>query len=144
MDRPLNRIEPAGPVGAYKTYAVRQPSDQTVVLACETVGCLAWRYGWDTTVDERTELGMQQAAYIRQRSMRTHRELRTAEGLTVFRFESGQRCFADHRTRPQRYLTRAGDHRGNLGLIREHTRSQDWVEDFAEHQQQLADRIERG
>lgn len=143
--RPLNRPwTPQGPPQAYKTYAAVQPPDVTVVLACETVGCGAWRHGWDTTVDETTDLGRRQATYIRQASFRTYRELRTGEGLTVFRFDAGQRCFADHRTRPQRFLTRGGDHQANLGLLREHTRGQDWVEDFAEHQDRLADRLRQG
>ncbi len=52
-------------------------------------------------IDESTDLGREQAAYIRQRSGRSFREMRTAVGpdaLTVFRFDSGQRCFADHIT----------------------------------------------
>ncbi len=142
--RPLTRVDPALPVGAVQTYQIAAPPDIEVVAACETVGCAAWRNGWDTVVDERTDLGRRQAAYIRQRSYRTHRELKTAEGLTAFRFEPGQRCFADHRTRPARYLARAGDWRRNLGLIRSHTRPEDWVEDFAEHQDALKQRLERG
>jgi hypothetical protein len=52
-------------------------------------------------VDERTELGKGQATYIRTQSRRTFRESPTAEGLTVFRFDSGQRCFQEHQTRPR-------------------------------------------
>jgi hypothetical protein len=144
LSRPLSRVEPQLPVGATQTYQIAAPPDTEVVVACETVGCAAWQHGWDTTVDEGTDLGRQQAAYIRRRSFRTYRELRTAAGLTVFRFEAGQRCFADHRTRPARFLARAGDWRRNLGLIREHTRPADWVEDFAEHQEALKERLERG
>jgi hypothetical protein len=143
-ERPLTRVDPKLPAGAMQTYQIAAPPDTQIVLACETVGCAAYRHGWDTTVDEATDLGRRQAAYIRRVSHRTYRELRTGEGLTVFRFEAGQRCFADHRTRPARFLARAGDWRRHLGLLRSHTRPEDWVEDFAEHQQGLADRIERG
>jgi hypothetical protein len=142
--RPLQRVDPKLPVAAMQTYQLAAPPDIEVVAACETVGCGAFRHGWDTLVDEATDLGRRQAAFIRQRSGRTFTELRTGSGLTVFRFDAGQRCFADHKTRPVRYLRRGGDWRGHQGLYREHTRPADWVEDFADHQQQLADRLERG
>lgn len=143
-ERPLSRIEPALSVGAMKTYQALAPTDQTVIAACATVGCAAWRHGWDTVVDEETEFGRRQAKFIRQGSKRTFREVRNAVGLTVFRFDTGQRCFADHHTRPAVYLVRRGDWRGNLGVTREHVGPGDWVEDFAEHQDHLADRLKQG
>lgn len=144
MMRPLFRIEPAGPVQAYKTYSITSPSDRTVVYACEQVECERWARGWVSPIDERTELGAQQAAYIRHQSGRTFTESRTAAGLTVFRFASRQRCFEEHRTRPEFYVVRHGDWRGNLGTIRRHTRPPDWVEDFGEHQDRIATQQERG
>lgn len=138
------RIQPQMAVGAYKTYAVAQPSDATVKTACKDAGCLAYHYGWESAVDESTDLGKQQADYIRLRSGRTFKESKTDAGLTVFRFESGQRCFTEHYTKPQIHLVRAGDWRSNLGLIRRHTRGMDWVEDFAEHQDRLAIRLGQG
>ena len=144
MTRPLTRVDPAMPAGAYQTFQAVHPTDETVVAACQSVGCQAYAKGWDTAVDESTPLGMAQARYIRQESGRSFRELKTDGGLTVFRFESGQRCFADHHTKPTVYLVRGGDWRANLGLIRPHVRVGDWVEHFAEHQDQLAERISRG
>jgi hypothetical protein len=144
MTRPLNRIDPKLSVTAVKTYQAAAISDKTVVAACQSVGCDAWRHGWDTVVDESTELGKRQAAYIRKQSGRTFSEMRHHEGMTLFRFDSGQRCFADHHTRPAVYLVRGGDHRRNTGLIREHVDPDEWVEDFAEHQDRLADRLGRG
>ncbi|GGQ83834.1 hypothetical protein [Streptomyces flaveolus] len=127
------RLPAAGPVQAYQTFSVRSRPDQAVRTVCERVGCAAWRQGWDSTVDERTDLGAQQAAYIRTQSGRTFREMKTAAGLTVFRFESGQRCFAEHQTRPELYLVRDGDSRGNpTGRQRVHTRAADWVEHMQE------------
>lgn len=145
FQRPMTRIEPAAPAQAYQTYQVMSPHDRTVRSACEEVGCEAWRHGWDTAVDERTELGARQAHYIRHKSGRTFRELRRGD-LTVFRFDSRQRCFADHQTRPEIYLVKGGDWRGNPADIqpRRHTRASDWVEDFGEHQQRLADQREKG
>lgn len=141
----INRIPPNLPVGAYQTYSISARRDTTVVAACEQVGCAASQYGWETKVDESTDLGRQQAQYIRQESKRTFREQRTGDGLTVFRFDAHQRCFAEHRTQPEFYLVRDGDHRGNpTGRRREHTRPADWVEDMTENQGRLIELQERG
>jgi hypothetical protein len=142
--RQINRIQPAAPVEAYQTYQVLSPRDTLIRAACEQVGCLQWRHGWETPVDEGTDLGQAQAAYIRQRSGRTFTERRTGEGLTVFRFESGQRCFADHSTRPESYLVRAGDWRQHLGVIRRHVWPADFVEDMGEQLQTIADQQQKG
>lgn len=132
------RLSPEGPVGAYQTFSVRSRPDRAVKSVCERVGCPAWREGWESVIDESTSLGQQQAAYIRQQSGRTFRELRTTAGLTVFRFESGQRCFAEHKTMPELYLVRDGDFRGNpTGRKRVHQRAADWVE----HMQEQFDRF---
>ena len=141
--RPVTRIEPVAAPGAYQTFRIVSPPDRLVRAACEQVGCAAYLHGWETKVDEGTPLGQAQAAYIRQQSGRTFRESRT-EGLTVFRFASRQRCFAEHRTRPETYLVRGGDWRQNLGLIRQHQRPADWVEDFSLHQDRLSDQQRRG
>lgn len=141
--RPVSRITPVGPAGAYQTYRIVSPPDRAVRAACEQVGCLARLHGWETRVDEGTPLGQAQAVYIRTQAGRTFRESRT-EGLTVFRFESGQRCFAEHQTRPETFTVRSGDWRQNLGLLRQHEKPADWVEDFAGHQGRLARQIERG
>ncbi|WP_344890437.1 hypothetical protein [Actinomadura meridiana] len=139
------RIDPRGPAHAYKTYAIVAPADRTVKAACELVGCQAWLNGWETAVDEHTDLGRAQAEYIRHQSGRTFREQRTAAGLTVFVFESRQRCFAEHRTRPERYSVRNGDWRPTgRGPTRAHANASDWVEDFSEHQQRVADQKEKG
>lgn len=145
MGANLFRLPPQGPVHAYKTYSIVSPQDTQVRSACEEVGCDAWRHGWQSVVDERTVLGARQAAYIRRGSGRTFREQRTGDGLTVFRFEPGQRCFAEHRTRPEIYAVRDGDWRGNpTGRRFQHQRAQDWVQDMGEHQQRLAEQRQRG
>lgn len=122
---------------ATRDYLVRMPPDTTVVAACHEVRCEAWQSGWDTIVDERTPLGQDQAAYIRQRSGRTFRELGTPDGVTVFRFESRQRCFAEHRTKPARWLVRGGG-------LREHSSMRGWIDDLDEHVGQLEDQLRRG
>lgn len=157
------RIPPALDVGAYKTYSITSPHDRTVVSSCEQVGCAAWQRGWQSTIDESTDCagatgfvcawlkagatpcGTCQARYIRYGSRRTFREQRTGTGLTVFMFEPGQRCFENHQTRPELYVVRDGDWRGNpTGRKRVHANAADWTEDFGEHQQRVADQVERG
>ncbi|MFI1472033.1 hypothetical protein [Streptomyces wuyuanensis] len=145
MQRPINRIDPLHPVQAYQTYSITQPRDTLVRAACEQVGCAAWLNGWESVIDESTPLGRDQAAYIRTKAGRTFHEVKNGAGLTVFRFDSRQRCFAEHKTRPELYAVRDGDWRGNpSGRTRKHTRAIDWVEDFGEHQQRIADQQQKG
>ncbi|HZB28930.1 MAG TPA: hypothetical protein VE465_02070 [Streptosporangiaceae bacterium] len=141
---PVFRVQPHGEVHQYKSYRILFGKDTLIKGACQMVGCEAYRLGWESHIDESTPLGRGQAAYIRQRSGRTFSERRTEAGVTVFRFDSGQRCFGEHRTIPNFFSVRAGDWRRNLGLIRAHQRPADWVEDFALHQQAIADRIQKG
>jgi hypothetical protein len=121
-----------------RDYHVRMPMDRWVRTACEDSGCDAWRYGWETHVDEATPLGVQQAAYIRAHSGRTFTERRDGAGITVFVFEAGQRCFAEHRTRPARLLVH------EAGQVREHVSFAGLAEDYTEHTGRLAGLIERG
>lgn len=128
-----------------KTYRIISPRDTAVKVACELAGCAAYAHGWDTVVDESTPLGQFQASYIRTESGRAFREMRTQDGRTVFRFEARQRCFADHETRPERFLVQGGDWRGNpRGERRVHASAADWVEDFALHQLKVQEQHERG
>lgn len=140
----INRPQPAGPPEAYTTYALTSPTDITVPAACRDVDCAAWRHGWETTVDERTPLGAAQAGYVRERSRRTFREMYPEGGLTVFRFDSGQRCFNEHHTRLEAYFRTPGDWRAQTGETFVHATPADWQEDFGEHQQMIADQIQQG
>lgn len=138
-------IPPRMPPQAYKSFLIVSPRDTTVRTACEEAGCEFWRDGWDSPVDERTEQGRSWAWIIRTQSKRMFREMKRADGVTVFRFAPGQRCFREHRTRPERYLVRGGDYRGNpRGERRVHQRPADWVEDMAVHQDRLISAIRRG
>lgn len=148
--RPLNRVAPGLPVGAVKTYQILSPvSTHTRKATCDEVLCRALRLGWKSFIDERTDQGAAQAYYIRHQSGRSFREERNEHGVTVFAFPPGQRCFDSDRhrvplDRPEIYRVRGGDWRADTGLIRQHTRPELWVEDFAEHQDQIATRINRG
>lgn len=145
----LNRIEPVGPVGAYKTYQVAAPvSTHFRPGSCAEAECPNHLHGWRTVIDESTDLGRQQASYVRSQSGRRYQEDRDEHGLTVFTFEAGQRCFGRHQIPLEReplYIVRGGDWRGNpTGERRQHVTATDFVDDFGEHQERLADRLTRG
>jgi hypothetical protein len=149
MPGPVFRVEPKLGPEAFKTYQILAPKNSHFRPAsCKEVECAAWANGWQTTVNETTPLGQQQADYIRRRSGRTYKET-NENGFTTFVFVPGQRCFAEHSVSLEReplFLVRGGDFRGNPTGQRptQHVRPEDWVEDFAEHQQGLADTIEKG
>lgn len=146
------RIMPLMPAGAYKTYTVLSPVQTHFRPAtCAEVDCPPYLHGWRTAVDEATDLGQGQAYYIRSESGRRCTEHRDEAGMTVFTFDAGQRCFAsgEHRVRldrPEHFLVRGGDWRGDPSGHRPyvHASPDDWVEDFALHQQRITDEIEKG
>lgn len=147
--RPMTRIDPALPVQAFQTYQVLAPAaTHWRPATCADVDCAAHLHGWRSVIDESTELGQKQAHYIRRDSGRRFHEHRDEAGLTVFEFEAGQSCFAQHQARldrPEHYLVRGGDWRGNPnGQVRRHASAADWVDDFQQHQGRLADQIEKG
>jgi hypothetical protein len=143
------RIPPALPAGAYRTYQIIAPLDTHFRAGtCEEAHCPAYLNGFRTVVDEATELGQQQAHYIREMSGRRYVEEKTPAGLTEFTFQAGQQCFSPHQVRlerPEHFVVRDGDWRGNpTGRRVEHTAVGFWVEDFAEHQERINNAIERG
>lgn len=140
----LFRIQPNLPAGDYNTYAYKRKSDTVFAATCQQVGCEAYAHGWECHIDESTDLGKAQAHYIRHESGRTFKEGKTAADITVFRFEPYQRCFADHKTVAESFAVLHGDWRENKGVVRRHVNGRDWAEDFGEHQEKLADRIEKG
>ena len=144
MGQPFRPRDPLAPAQAYQTWSVKSRPDKAVKTVCERVGCAAWRLGWETVIDESTQLGKDQAAFIRLESRRTFREQRNSVGLTVFRFEAGQRCFADHQTMPEKYVVQRGDYRKKVGELRVHTRAADWVEHVQEHMGRLLDERNKG
>ena len=153
--RQLNRQAPVLPVQAYKTYGVRSPKETHHRPAtCEEVNCKAFTNGWKTVCDESTEIGKQRADQVRALPNPpdgwTFRETKDAEtGHTVFLFPAGQRCFQffNHTVRldrPEFYIVRGGDWRAVTQPARMHQRPEDWVEDFAEHQDALKTVLDRG
>lgn len=157
--RPMYRPEPALPAHARKTYHIARPlrvnPDGTLAAGshwrnatCQEADCEAWRKGWRTVVDVERKLGRQQAGYIRMHSGRAF-TVSQAGTLVTFTFPAGQRCFAQHRVpvgREPVFGVVDGDFRGNPRgtapvAFRDH---RDFLDDFGEHQQRLADRQQRG
>ncbi len=146
------RIKPNMGAESYKTFQVRQPKATHFRKAtCEEVECPAMMNGWVTTIDESTDLGQKQGYFIRKNSGRMFKEERLPSGLTQFTFAAGQPCFQSeaHQVpldRPGLYIVKDGDWRGNpRGTTpRRHKNAEEWVEEFAEHQDKLKDARDKG
>lgn len=144
----LSRPQPLMDAAAYKTYEMRSPlSTHFRPATCAEVDCPHYLHGWRVRVEALTE----DLLHAAQNSGRAYTEQSIAEGETYLVFAAGQPCFkaSQHRKRldrPPLYIVRDGDHRGNPRgtKARLHQRAQDWVEDFATHQQAIAEEIEKG
>ncbi|MEE4546461.1 hypothetical protein V2S66_31415 [Streptomyces sp. V4-01] len=141
-------IEPAMGPESYKSYVLAQPLDTHWRKAtCEEVNCDHFLNGWRVRVENLTP----EQLHAAKNSGRHYQEHRIADGETWLGFAAGQPCFraSEHRAplaRPPLYVVRDGDLRGNPRgtKARLHQRPDLWVEDFAEHQQTLADAQQRG
>lgn len=122
----------------YRTYTVLGRRHK---VTCERYGCPRYERGWLTLIDESTELGQRQAAYIRTLSGRRFRE-RVEGGLTHFEFYPEQTCFEEHfmsLEEDPRFLRMGGDYRGDPrgeGVF-QHRNMDDWVNDLGDHQDGL-------
>ncbi|MET7441188.1 hypothetical protein ACFYQQ_01245 [Streptomyces sp. NPDC005496] len=148
MNANLFRPEPLMGPAAYKTYAVVAPlSSHFRKGTCAEVGCGHYRDGWRVRVEALTS----DLLHAAKTSGRRFVEQQVAEGETWLLFEAGQPCFraAEHRVRvdrPPLYVVRDGDHRGNPRgtKARVHHTPANWLDDFATHQQAIADEIKKG
>lgn len=142
-------IEPRMGPESYKTYSIVAPlATHFRPATCEEVGCPDFLHGWKNRIEGLTP---EQVHTMRHESGRKYTELQVAPGETWLVFEAGQSCFrvSKHRApigRPELYVVRDGDRRGNPRgtKARLHQRAELWQEDFAEHQQGLADAIQEG
>jgi hypothetical protein len=146
--RPDRPIMPQMEPQAYKTYqVVNPPATHFVKATCEEVDCPHWLNGWRVRVEGLPPEMVHTATH----SGRRYAEQHVADGETWLVFEAGQPCFkaSQHMRRldrPSLFFVKDGDFRGNPYGTRpyRHTRPEWWVEDFAGHQQALADRIQEG
>lgn len=141
-------IEPLMGPESYKSYVISQPlSTHWRRATCEEIGCRDFLHGWRVRVEGLPP----ELLHVARTSGRRYSELPVAEGETWLVFDAGQSCFraSEHRApvgRPPLYLVRDGDRRGNPRgtKARLHQRPESWRDDFAEHQQTLADAQQRG
>lgn len=135
---------------AYKTYAIVRPlGSHWRKATCEEVNCPAWQNGWLTRLAANDTGNI---AFITSgRTGRVWREIERSEsGERQFVFPAGQPCLrcGEHRVPLEReplFVVRDGDRRGNpFGTRPVQRRVDDWVDDFATHQQGIADAIEKG
>ena len=144
MGRPAPLMHPS----AYKTYSVRAPrSTHFRPASCAEVDCPHYLNGWRVRTDTLDE----QMIHTATHSGRKFQRLRVSEYENWIVFEAGQSCFqaSNHWTRidkPELFIVRDGDWRGNpRGTdARKHANPADWLDDFATHQQKLADVQQQG
>lgn len=140
-------ILPKGPPEAYKTYRMVSPPSHRRKASCEEVGCIRWKNGWKTCLDVSDPKHAEAATWIRMKSGRKFTVEETGTGVTFY-FPPGQDCFRGHTVpyKPHVLLVQGGDWRGNpLGTpTLRHSSMENWVEDFAENQSAVRDRVNRG
>jgi hypothetical protein len=148
----ISRMAPAMPPASYKTYAWSAPLRTHFRKGtCEEAGCEAYLYGWVSTFDLSTELGLKQYEFCKADKERGFSIQRTSLTIVKFVYKPGNRCFRseEHRVpvgKPPRFLVVGGDWRGNpRGTPTQvHRSAEDWIDDFANHQDNLKTAIERG
>lgn len=152
MTRPVYRPDPLLPAAAMKTYQIASPIETHFKLApCSEVECDGFRNGFKIPVDVKSKLGQAQARYIRDESGRAWTLDRDpiTPWLLTFYFPAGQNCFTPHQVpleRPALFVVREGDWRGNPRRVKPyvHRTPEEWVEDFATHQDMIATAQARG
>lgn len=142
--RKLFRVQPVGPPQAYKTFQAAAPlATHWRVATCVEVDCEHYVNGWATTVlPGSVEEGLIRTSGRHWLGQEKGGPRPDENGMLRFLFPPGQPCFDPmrHRVPLERdplFIVRRGDWRANLGLIRRHKRGDDWVDDFATHQDKL-------
>jgi hypothetical protein len=153
----VNRIAPAmGPEG-YKTYEMDMPlGTHWRPVSCEDYECDDFMHGFVLTVDTSTDLGKKQFHFVTHDKTRKMSMQRVGEYVFKFLYGPGNKCFKNVEGDPRRhklpigrppfFLVSGGDWRGNpRGTpTMTHRRPEDWIDDFANHQDKLATAFQRG
>lgn len=149
--RPVNRYPAKLPVSAMQTYRIASPrATHTRPATCAEVDCKPYLKGWVTSVPkggpEEQALRRFTGRHAPDGLRRDGREITGVDSANVeFLFNPGSPCFkaSTHRAslqRPELFLVRGGDWRGNTGLIRRHVKPEHWVEDMSETLDRVARR----
>jgi hypothetical protein len=152
-----NRPTPLMGVGSYKTYSLVAPrATHHRRVSCEVYGCEPFLKGFATTAlpDSEEEATIRQACAGEIDGIRRPLPAFTVtpDGFHRYAFPPGTPCFRAvahtvHNDRPPIPIVRPGDHRGDPtggDGRRIHASTDDWVEDFAEHQDRLATAAKEG
>lgn len=147
LNQPVPRLGPQN----YRTYAMRAPlRTHWRPATCEEYECLEFLNGFVITIDLSTELGQKQHHYLTHDKTRRGSLQRISLELVKIVYGPGNRCFnwGEHKVpigRPPLLIAREGDWRGNpRGIVRRHTRVEDWVEDSANNIDRITTLIQRG
>lgn len=144
--RPLRRIAPLMGTQAYKTYQIASPlTTHYKPATCQEVDCEQYRIGWRLRLDI---LQPQDKKAIKD-SKRKFIVEDDAEGVKWLVFEAGQPCFQAslHRKsleRPEIYRVGRGDYRSYDERSARILTPENWLDDFATHQDKLKTLQERG
>ncbi len=150
----LNRIVPAAPPGAFRTFSASQPLPTHWRRAgCIEVRCEHHLSGWTTAVvPDSDEERLLIRACVGQIDgwKRGHdgNPVRTPDGLVHYRFPPGQACLRvmSHRVpldRPAVFRHRDGDWRGGGGRVVVHSSAESWRDELAENQIRLREQRTR-
>lgn len=149
----VTRFAPEAGPEYFKTYTMSAPfASHWRPATCEEYECEDFLKGFVITIDFSTTLGQKQLHYLTKVDKeRRHHMQRTGPHEVKLVYGPGNSCFkrGDHRVpldRPPFYLVSEGDWRGNPRRIRprRYQRPEDWVDDFATHQDKIAEIQKRG
>lgn len=138
----------------YQSYEISRPlSTHWRKATCEQIECPGWTQGYEVVVDERTDLGQRQAAYLRdQLPIRSGRPVAKQYQddmlMTHFVFAPGTECMraGEHRTsndRPPNFLKLIGDRQhGVSGVLVRHSGADSFVDDMSTHLEKISGQIE--
>lgn len=140
--RQLSRPTPTLGVSKMVTYAVKSPvSTHTRPATCAEIECVVWCAGFTLTLP----VGSDKIEHVKQLMrgeldgiQRLDAKVQRDGNLVHIRFAKGTPCLSATRhrvslNRPELYVVRGGDWRGNTGVLRKHTKPEHWVEDFEEN-----------
>lgn len=138
--RPIMRAAPQLRADQMTTYGVQIPKRRAT---CKEVDCPHYLKGWSTTVATSS----QDESLIRASGRRWSNMEPLPGGFRRYTFPAGQACFAASRHRvavdSPLFYKRGGDWRAIVTQAVK-MRPSDWVDDFANHQQALADKQQEG
>jgi hypothetical protein len=154
--RPIHRETPLLPAHAVKTYGYTVPLRNKRLAtkreadsgrACAMVDCQPYLNGWKTTLSKAVQPLLIKT--LRESGRPFSAELDEGD-MIAFVFQPGTPCFKAsthwvHTGDEDLHLILEGDWRGNpRGTAPRQLRAEDWLDDFATHQDAIASEIQKG